>query len=555
MNLRMPVGIEDFKEARESYYFVDKTDFICRLIDGHSKVMLFTRPRRFGKTLTMSMLEYFFSIDKATESKGLFAGMAVERTGAAYMDHQGRYPVIFISLKGVQNSTWTALYGAFRLLVQREFQKHRYLLDSDLLNEEDKVLCRKFISLSASEEEYQISLLSLSEYLCRYFGRKPIILVDEYDAPIQCAYEHGFYDEAISYFRVWFNNTLKTNDFLNFAVMTGVLRIAKESIFSGLNNLAVYSVLSNKYSDVFGFSADEVQQIADDTGIDDKFAEMKKWYDGYRFGGSEIYNPWSIINYIDNDCMPMPYWVHTSGNSILHELLPQADYLRIRSLQGLLDDRPIAVSLNENVIYGQLSREQSALYTLLLMTGYLTVQSSSSTSYNRYLLRIPNEEIKQVYSIEILNTLAEGIDQDSFDGLFDALLAGQKQDFEYRLQQILLHFVSAYDAANKESFYHGFMLGMTALFLNKQYTIESNRESGCGRFDIALFPKDIKATGVIMEFKTASSEEELQLRAREALTQIGSKNYTAEFHKRGIDKVWLYGISFWGKHVNVAMSE
>ena len=553
MPKRMPIGIEDFSEViRNGYYFVDKTDFIRQLIDQHSKVMLFTRPRRFGKTLTLSMLDYFFSVSKTASGKELFHGLSIEKSGAEYMCHRGRYPVIFLSLKSVQNNTWHTLYGAFQLLIQREFQKHRYLLTSSVLNEEDKALCQRFISLSASAEEYQISLLNLSEYLYRYFKTKPIVLIDEYDAPIQCAYEHNFYEQTISYFRVWFNNTLKTNEFLNFAVLTGVLRIAKESIFSGLNNLSVYSVLSRRYSSVFGFTTAEVQKMLHDLNLCHKFSELQKWYDGYRFGSSEIYNPWSVVNYIDNDCIPMLYWVHTSGNSILQELLPHADYLRIKALKGLLDDQPIAVSMNENIIYKQIGQDQSALYTLLLTTGYLTAVSATA-SYNRYLLRIPNEEIKQVYSIEILNTLAVGINQDNFDNLFDSLLMGQQEDFKYQLQQILSRFVSTYDTANKESFYHGFILGLTALFLNKQYIIESNRESGYGRFDIAIFPKDTEKTGVIMEFKTAPTEEKLTAKAQEALQQITKSHYNAEFQKRGIDKIWLYGIAFCGKKIDVCM--
>ena len=419
MNKAMPIGADDFKEVREKYYFVDKTDFIRQLIDEHSKVTLITRPRRFGKTLTMSMLEYFFSMDREKDSQTLFQGLAIERAGRDYMKHQNKYPVIFMTLKGVQNNTWISTYKSFRLFVQKEFQKHDYVLQGDRLKPSEKEFYQRIMNLMADEEEYQVSLLNLSAYLYRYFGVKPIILIDEYDAPIQCAYEYGFYDTAISYFKGWFNNTLKSNENLNFAVLTGVLRIAKESIFSGLNNLDVCSVLRDKYSDVFGFTAEEVAKLAEDVEKPGILPELKKWYDGYRFGSSEIYNPLSVVSYIDNQCLPKPYWMNTSNNAILRELLSHADYLRIKALRGLLHDVPVSASLNEGVIYDQIGSDQSALYTMLLTTGYLTVAEDVPTSYDRYLLRIPNEEIKRVYGMEILNTIAEGMDRDTFDGLFD----------------------------------------------------------------------------------------------------------------------------------------
>ncbi|WP_198947469.1 AAA family ATPase [Megasphaera sp. ASD88] len=551
MNKAMPIGADDFKEVREKYYFVDKTDFIRQLIDGHSKVTLITRPRRFGKTLTMSMLEYFFSIDREKDSQTLFQGLAIDWAGKDYMKHQNKYPVIFMTLKGVQNNTWISTYKSFRLFVQKEFQKHDYVLQGDRLKPSEKEFYQRIMNLTADEEEYQVSLLNLSAYLYRYFGVKPIILIDEYDAPIQCAYEYGFYDTAILYFKGWFNNTLKSNENLNFAVLTGVLRIAKESIFSGLNNLDVCSVLRDKYSDVFGFTSEEVAKLAEDVEKPDVLPELKKWYDGYRFGSSEIYNPLSVVSYIDNQCLPKPYWMNTSNNAILRELLSHADYLRIKALRGLLHDVPVSASLNEGVIYDQIGSDQSALYTMLLTTGYLTVAEDVPTSYDRYLLRIPNEEIKRVYGMEILNTIAEGMDRDTFDGLFDLLFTGQSEDFAYQLQKILLRFASTYDTANKESFYHGFMLGMSALFLGKDYMVESNRESGYGRFDIAIFPKDETKAGVLMEFKAADKDSELEKTSKEALAQIEERQYDVEFSKRGIGKVWKYGIAFCGKHVCV----
>ena len=551
MNTGMPIGIDDFKKVREHYYFVDKTDFIRQLIDNHSAVTLITRPRRFGKTLTMSMLEYFFSIDLKEKSTDLFSGLIIEKSGNAYMKYRGSRPVVSISLKNVQRNTWERTVSLLGIFLADLYGKFEYLYDSEKINDALKTYFYKVMHGTAMQEELIVALLRLTKMLQLHHGQPVIVLIDEYDAPIQTAWEYGFYDECIGFMRQFLGSVLKTNDALDFAVLTGVLRIAKESIFSGLNNLDVCSVLRDKYSDVFGFTTEEVAKLAEDIGKPDVLPELKRWYDGYRVGNSEIYNPLSVVSYIDNHCHPKPYWMNTSNNAILRELLSHADYLRIKALRGLLHDVPVSVSLNEGVIYSQISNNQSALYTMLLTTGYLTVAEDIPTSYDRYLLRIPNEEIKRVYGMEILNTIAEGMDRDTFDGLFDFLFTGQSEDFAYQLQKILLQFASTYDTANKESFYHGFMLGMAALFLGKEYVVESNRESGYGRFDLAIFPKDTAKAGVIMEFKAAEHEDHLEERAKEALDQIEEKQYGMEFSKRGIRTVWKYGIAFCGKKIRV----
>ncbi len=553
MNVRMPIGVDDFKELRENYYFIDKTDFIRQLIDDHSKVTLITRPRRFGKTLTMSMLEYFFSIDKKEESKDLFHGLAVEKAGVSYMKHRGVYPVIFISLKDGQSPSWEQMLNFFRLFLRRLYLQYAYLMKADTLDDCMKEDYYRIVNRQADQTEMAFALTRLMEMIQAYYGQPVILLLDEYDAPIQYAWDHGYYDQCIGFMRQFLSSALKTNRALNFAVLTGVLRVAKESIFSGLNNLSVCSVLTRKYSNILGFTPAETAVMAEDLGVEKKLPELRQWYDGYRFGTDDIYNPWSVINYMDNECTPMPYWVHTSGNYILKQLLSHADCLRIKELQGLLDGKTVTVSLNETVIYDQIEKDASALYTLLLTTGYLTIESASPTTYNRYSLRIPNEEIKQVYGQEILNTIAVGADRNTFDTLFDALFSGQERYFEDRLQQILLRFASTYDTANKESFYHGFMLGISALFLDKQYIIESNRESGYGRFDIAIFPKDTQKAGVILEFKAADRTESLEKQADEALRQIQDRQYEVEFAKQEIVSVWKYGIAFFGKQVCVKM--
>lgn len=553
MNVRMPIGVDDFKELRENYYFIDKTDFIRQLIDDHSKVTFITRPRRFGKTVTMSMLEYFFSIDKKEESKDLFHGLAVEKAGLSYMKHRGIYPVIFISLKDGQSPSWEQMLNFFSLFLRRLYLQYAYLMKADTLDECMKEDYHRIVNRQADQTEMAFALTRLMEMMQAYYGQPVILLLDEYDAPIQYAWDQGYYDQCIGFMRQFLSSALKTNRALDFAVLTGVLRVAKESIFSGLNNLSVCSVLSRKYSNILGFTPAETVAMAEDLGVEKKLPELRQWYDGYRFGTDDIYNPWSVINYMDNECTPMPYWVHTSGNYILKQLLSHADCLRIKELQGLLEGKTVTVSLNETVMYDQIEKDASALYTLLLTTGYLTIESVSPTTYNRYSLRIPNEEIKQVYSQEILNTIAVGADRNTFDTLFDALFSGQEKDFEDRLQQILLRFASTYDTANKESFYHGFMLGISALFLDKQYIVESNKESGYGRFDIAIFPKDTQKAGVILEFKAADRTESLEKQADEALRQIQDRQYEVEFAKQEIVSVWKYGIAFFGKQVCVKM--
>lgn len=553
MNVRMPIGVDDFKELRENYYFIDKTDFIRQLIDDHSKVTFITRPRRFGKTVTMSMLEYFFSIDKKEESKDLFHGLAVEKAGLSYMKHRGIYPVIFISLKDGQSPSWEQMLNFFSLFLRRLYLQYAYLMKADTLDECMKEDYHRIVNRQADQTEMAFALTRLMEMMQAYYGQPVILLLDEYDAPIQYAWDHGYYEQCIGFMRQFLSSALKTNRALDFAVLTGVLRVAKESIFSGLNNLSVCSVLTRKYSNILGFTPAETAAMAEDLGVEKKLPELRQWYDGYRFGTEDMYNPWSVINYMDNECTPMPYWVHTSGNYILKQLLSHADCLRIKELQGLLDGKIVTVSLNETVMYDQIEKDASALYTLLLTTGYLTIESASPTTYNRYSLRIPNEEIKQVYSQEILNTIAVGADRNTFDTLFDALFSGQEKDFEDRLQQILLRFASTYDTANKESFYHGFMLGISALFLDKQYIVESNRESGYGRFDIAIFPKDTQKAGVILEFKAADKMDSLEEKAGEALQQIQDKQYEVEFAKRDITNLWKYGVAFCGKQVYAKM--
>ena len=555
MNCKMPIGIDDFGKIRnKEFYFVDKTAFIRQLIDSPREVTLITRPRRFGKTLTMSMLEYFFSIEKESQSRHLFDHLAIEQAGPEYMAQRGQYPVIFLTLKDIQNPsllTWERMLSFIRLFLAQVYDRYRYIRERADINDVQARLFDHVVQGQATEDELALSLTNLMAMMQTYYGRKVILLIDEYDAPIQQAWESGYYTGCIGFMRQFLSSALKTNDTLEFAVLTGITRISKESIFSGLNNLDVCSVLRNQYAGVFGFTEAEIQELLETAHHGEKISELKKWYDGYHIGHAEIYNPWSVINYVANDCQARPYWVRTSGNSILRHLLSHTDELRVQMIQNLLHGKAVHVTLDDSLIYSEIDQDPGALFNLLLTTGYLTVEKVLSLSDDRYALRIPNEEIRKLYSTEIMNSLGKNVTKNTFDDLFDYLIEGQAENFALQLQQLLKAIVSVYDTANKESFYHGFMLGMTALFLEKEYTVVSNRESGYGRFDLAILPKDKDDVGVIMEFKVAVNEVELQEKANEALRQIETQEYITEFQTRGIHNVWKYGIAFYKKKVAV----
>lgn len=553
MNVEMPVGVSDFKKLRTKYYFIDKTDFIRQFIDGHKDVTLFTRPRRFGKTLTLSMLDYFFSIDKKSESESLFSNLAIDQAGQRYMKERGTYPVIFMTLKNFHNTSWDSMYRSIRLIMQKVYAQYMYLLNGDVLTPFEKEFMHRMLYLEGDLEEYQYSLQWLTGALYKYHHVAPFIFIDEYDAPLQNAYEFHFYDKAIPFWKGWFNAALKDNEMLNAAILTGVLRIAKESIFSGLNNLSVYSTLTDTYSTLFGFTTQEIQLMAQDLGHTDKLDELRHWYDGYTFGHSEIYNPWSVICYFDAHCKPAPYWVNTSNNSILQILLHQANASRIQALQELMDGKSIRTLIDEGVLYSDISHSDTALYSMLLNTGYLKAihQEHTASGIELYDVMIPNEEIKRVYKREILDNIATDLPINLLMDFQTALLRGDGKVVHEKLSEILLKMVSFYDTRSTESFYHGLLLGMTCLLEGSLYHVVSNRESGYGRFDLAIFPVSPRNPGVIMEFKVAKAESELVIKAKEALQQITTKKYITEFQKQGVQTIWQYGIAFCGKDVTV----
>ena len=394
---------------------------------------------------------------------------------------------------------------------------------------------------------------NLMKMLEKHHQRKPVLLLDEYDAPILSAWENGFYKEGIDFMRGFLGSALKTNPALHLAVLTGVTRVSKESIFSGLNNLKVCSVLSDSYCDIFGFTQEEASKLMEECGAADKIPELRQWYDGYRFGWAEIYNPWSVIRYIDEGCRFQPYWLNVSGNSILHVLLEEVDEDRRRELEGLMKEIPVEATIDEGVIYGEIHESSNALYMMMLTTGYLKAIESywdpSGEELPYCKLLIPNREIRMIYRKEILGWMATKSDSIQLQKMLRAMVSGDVETFRDRLQKLLTGVVSYHDAArNPENFYHGILLGFSVL-MNGSYRVESNREAGYGRFEIAFFPLKPGTPGVILELKSVKSEEELEETAQAALRQIGEKSYIAEFSRQNVKEIWNYGIAFCGKRV------
>ena len=544
----MPVGVDDFRRVREQYYYVDKTDFIRQLIDGHAQATLITRPRRFGKTLTLSMLYYFFTLKEAEENRALFEGSIIEKAGERYMAEQGTRPVVFLSLKDIKEDTMEGMLAGFADVMKTVYQSFRFLLEGETLYPEEKEDFSAILFGRASRIALQYSLQRLTGYLNRYYGKTVLVLIDEYDAPIQYAWDYGYYKEAIVFVRNYLSSVLKTNPHLDFAVLTGVLRIAKESIFSSLNNLEVASVAFGSYMEVMGFTYGEIEQMATDFKASEKLPEIKAWYDGYNFAGQEIYNPWSVVNYFRKNCQPAAYWVNTSGNAILRHLLKEAKPSQVRDLYALLQGERVRAQLVEGVIYEDIGESTSALYSMLINTGYLTLAEKLDFSMgDRAAMRIPNFEIRLLFQREVMNYLEKaGSDENLLASITEALMEGRAADFEESLANFLRFSVSFYDTANRESFYHGLMLGLLATLMTR-FEVVSNREAGFGRFDIAIFPGKKQKVGALLEFKVAEKEEDLPERAREALTQIRDRDYLSEFNRRGVQEVWQYGIAFCGK--------
>lgn len=548
--LPLPIGASNYKLVSTEYYYVDKTLLIKELLDERAVITLFTRPRRFGKTLNMDMLRTFFEKTPEDTSK-YFKDKKIWQAGEKYTSQQGKYPVIFLSLKDANKDNWQDLYSRLKATITDEFLRHKELKKSTRLS--NTAFYEKIIAGTGNITDYATSLLRLSQMLHEHYRQQPIIIIDEYDTPIQADYINGFYEQAIQFIRDLFSSALKDNPHIAFGFLTGILRVAKESIFSGLNNINVNSLLERRYSDYFGFTTEEVQAMATYYQADDKMSELQEWYDGYKFGNTEIYNPWSVLKYFNNYCEAEPYWVQTSENSTIREIIKGLDTSICENLRALLNGSAVESIVDTSIIYPKLKEQQTNIFGFLLMTGYLkSIKTTRANGICLCELSIPNKEIQSVYSQEIVALLADKIDSTAINLLQQYLITKNGPALQNVLKKFLLETVSYYDTL-KENYYQGLLLGMTGLFTNTYY-VSSNRESGEGRYDIQLQPKTAAMPGIIIEIKTAkdATEEQLKALAAEALAQIESKHYDTELMAHGITTVYKYGIAFSGKKVEIA---
>ncbi len=550
----LPIGISDYVRAQADYYYVDKTLLIKEFLDQKPLVSLFTRPRRFGKTLNMDMLRVFFEISEEDTSK-YFEDKAIWRCGEEYRKQQGQYPVVFLTFKDVKFDSWKATLDKIRDLLQEEFGRHQELANSGKLAEYEKTYFAKIINREASEVDLTASLAKLSQMLTKHYGKAPIIIIDEYDTPIQEGYSKDFYDEIIGFMRNFFSGAFKDNKNLTYGFLTGILRIAQESIFSGLNNLTVNSVMDDEYDNFFGFTEEEVSEILSYYGVSEKESELKDWYDGYLFGHTEIYNPWSVINYISKGCIPQTYWVHTGKNEILEDVLKVATDDITERLYSLLQGERVIARIDQNVVYRSLSEDPANIYSLLLVAGYLKTPKKELQADGSYLceVSIPNREIAAVYKSEILSHLLQigAITRTTANKIAESLYANDYKRLQKAIAEYMDKSISFYDAG-AEGFYHGLVLGLIAL-MDNQYKIKSNRESGDGRYDISMIPREERYPGIIVELKWKKnlSAEALGGLAEEALDQIDDMRYDAEMKEDGIRDILKFGIAFSGKKVSV----
>ena len=543
-NKSLPIGVSDFKLATTGYYYVDKTLMIRDFLDKKPMVSLFTRPRRFGKTLNMDMLRVFF--EKTNEDTSVyFKDKQIWQCGDYYTKHQGQYPVIFLTFKDVKSMTWEETFQKIRRLISLEFIRHNELETSSVLTAYEKEQYHLLAGDSGDEVDCQMGLQLLSLLLHKHYGRECIIIIDEYDTPIQQGHTCNFYPEIVNFMRNFFSGGLKDNPHLAFGFLTGILRVAKESIFRGMNNLKTYSILDDGYSSYFGFTEKEVKDMLRYYGKDDKYNELSEWYDGYRFGNTEIFNPWSVINYISDNCFPKAFWQSTGSNEIIGEIIQAATPEITKDLYKLLCGEKIAAYIDTGVIYPEVQNNPYSIYSFLLVAGYLKVANIYPQSDGNFMcdVAIPNKEITFVYEKEVLNrtnqnSLAISISQ--------AIFSKDTQKLQALLEDFMVKSISSIDGAN-EGFYHGMMLGLCAI-LGNRYKIRSNRESGLGRFDIQLMPLTKGMPGFIFEFKHTKDEHtDLSALADSALQQIEAKKYDTELRDNGVNSIISIGIAFRGK--------
>ena len=540
---RIPIGLSDFKHLiEEDFYYFDKTKFIDEIIQDGAQVKLFTRPRRFGKTLNMSMLKYFFDIKEAEENRKIFKDLYIEKTDS--FKEQGQYPVIFLSLKDLKARTWEIMEKDIKSTVASLFSEYKYLLKD--LDKFDTITFENVIMKNIELENLKEILKFLTKILYEKYNKKVIVLVDEYDSPLVSAYTNGYYENAKDFFKTFYSLVLKDNNYLQMGVLTGIIRVIKAGIFSDLNNLSTYTILSDDYTDSYGLTEEEVEKSLKDYGIEAEISKVKDWYDGYKFGDSEVYNPWSILNFLQDKEL-RAYWVDTSGNDLINDVLKQITKDTIRALERLFNGEGLRQNISGTSDLSKILSDDE-IWELLLFSGYLTVEEK--INQDNYILRLPNKEVKSLFRKTFIETYIARGSKLSF--LMESLIENKIEDYEENLQEVLLASVSYNDTKKgNEAFYHGLIMGM-GLYLEGEYITKSNIESGLGRYDFLIEPKNKSKRAFIMEFKSTDSVEKLEEVSKEALKQIEDKKYDISLKQNGIKEITYIGIAFCRKQIKIS---
>lgn len=539
---RLAIGLSDFKHLiKEDFYYFDKTKFIEEVIKDGSQVKLFARPRRFGKTLNMSMLKYFFDIENKEENKKIFKDLYIEKTEA--FKEQGQYPVIFLSLKDLKALTWEQMEKAIKSAISRLFSEYKYLLN--VLDKFDTLAFENILLKNTELEDLKEALKFLTRILYEKYNKKVVVLIDEYDSPLVSAYINGYYEKAKDFFKTFYSTVLKDNSYLQMGVLTGIIRVIKAGIFSDLNNLSTYTILSDVYTDSYGLTEEEVEKSLKYYGIEQEISNVKDWYDGYKFGDSKVYNPWSILNFLQYKEL-RAYWVDTSGNDLINDVLKKITKNTIEALERLFNGEGLKQNISGTSDLSKLLSEDE-LWELMLFSGYLTVEEK--IDHKNYVLRLPNKEIKELFRDTFLEKYFGRGSKLLY--LMEALTENRIDEYEERLQEILLTSVSYNDTKKgNEAFYHGLIMGM-GLYLEGEYITKSNIESGLGRYDFVIEPKNKTKRAYIMEFKSTDNIEKLEEVSKEALEQIENKKYDVSLKQNGIKDITYMGIAFCGKQIKI----
>ncbi|PIM92848.1 hypothetical protein CI111_03120 [Fusobacterium animalis] len=543
---RIGIGLSDFKHLiEEDFYYFDKTKFIDEIIKDGAQVKLFTRPRRFGKTLNMSMLKYFFDIKEAEENRKLFKNLYIEKTES--FKEQGQYPVVFLSLKDLKATTWEEMEMGIKSTISRLFLDHRYLLND--LDKFDTITFENIIMKNTNIEDLKEALKFLTESLYKKYSQKVAVLIDEYDSPLVSAYINGYYNKAKDFFKTFYSTVLKDNSYLQMGILTGIIRVIKAGIFSDLNNLSTYTILSDVYTDSYGLTEEEVEKSLKDYGIEAEISKVKDWYDGYKFGDSEVYNPWSILNFLRFKEL-RAYWVDTSGNDLINDVLKKITKDTVRALERLFNGEGLRQNISGTSDLSKLL-DENELWELLLFSGYLTIEEK--VDEDNYILRLPNKEVRTLYRKTFFERyFGRG---NKLSDLMEALIENRIDEYEEKLQEILLTSVSYNDTKKgNEAFYHGLIMGM-GLYLEGEYITKSNIESGLGRYDFSVEPKNKNKRAFIMEFKSTDSVEKLEEVSKEALEQIEAKKYDISLKQNGTKEITYLGIAFCGKQIKISCKQ